>query len=175
MSATTPHHAWHMHLQSHPVHVYLFSHRAGESPLVIDGAYAMFSSVLPSEWTLPTAEIGVTDAVLSETEAGLKIESAVDGKIALIPRQAGITNWAKVVKHASAAGAVGVIFVNDTKEFIGMPTGDTEEYGYMSKIPVLMVKSSDVTKLREQGSGLIRDKGTRYEIRDTKYEFAGRE
>ena len=63
-----------------------------------------------------------------------------------------------LVEHAEEKGAVAFIVVS-TDETIFQMTGPDKDPGYKSSIPVLMIKSSDAVRLREQGSALIRDKG----------------
>jgi len=141
--------------------------------------YANFSSELPSDWVSSrSAEINVVDAVPFKADWALKNASELKGNIALI--SSGGTTFAKKVKRASEAGAVGVIIVN-TKDrlfkmrgryqsseipVLGLLEDQAEEFkswfnftdtGYKSDIPVLMIKSSDATRLREHGSALIRE------------------
>ena len=132
----------------------IFPKRAGPpSPLVLDGIYAEFSSALPSEWTLPATEVDIVTAVPLTADSALENASDVKGNIALILR--GGATFVEQTKRASEAGAVGVIIVNTSDELMVIWDND-----YASNIPVLMIKSGDVAKLREQGSALIRSYAT---------------
>ena len=105
----------------------------------------------------------MADAVLSKTETKLENEADVKGKIALIERTAireANLNWEEAVQRASASGAIGVMFVNVRDERrTRMPA--TEDSGYKSEIPVLMISSSGGARLRGQGGALkIKNQGT---------------
>ena len=117
--------------------------------------FAKFSSTLPSEWASPNVEINVVDAVPFTADSVLDNADEVRDNIALISRGRD-TSFVDKAKRAAEAGAVGVIIV-DTDELQG--TSDNEN-GYNPEIPVLVIKPSDVARMRELGSALIRATGT---------------
>lgn len=93
----------------------------------------------------------------------------VKGSIALIPLADGERGMmfdlvkrasaaVDLVKRASDVGAVGVIIANTEYEYLVMPILD----GYKSTIPipVLVIKSTDIARLRKHGCALLRDNGT---------------
>ena len=112
---------------------------------MLEGMFATFSSALPSEWNSSAAEINMIDD--DGDSAKLK------GNMVLVSQ--GAATFDEEAKRASEAGAVGVIVINTDDSLFRMPG----VAGYKSKIPVLMIKSSDAVRLRENGGALIRDKG----------------
>ena len=125
---------------------------AGEShPQVeIDGMYAGISVAVPSEWLSMTAELSVVDAVPFMAESALENVSDVAGNIALV--LGGEVHFKLKAKRASEAGAIGVIIVNTEDEVFEASDNIS---GYECGIPVLMIKSSDASRLREQGGAII--------------------
>ena len=118
----------------------------------IDGAFASWGH-LPSGWS--SAELPVVDAVPFEANATLQNEAAIKGNIMLCIRFKGTprTPFVEKVKLGSAAGAAAVIIVNTDDEPLVMSNSGS---GYISDIPVLMIKSSDAPRLRNHGSALLR-------------------
>ena len=145
-----------MHAREFDVTFCLDGHCAGDSPLLLDGMYAAFSSVLPLEWTSSNAEVYVVDAVPLMADSLIENASELEGNIAVVARGGGVS-FVDKVKRASEAGAAGVIVTNTEDDLIVM--GGDEDY--TSNIPVLMIKSNDAARLRDNGSGHIRGKGTR--------------
>ena len=129
---------------------------AGEQPLVLRCTYAEFSSALSSEWTSSEAEMAVVDTVPFVAGKPLENASEVNGNIAVVSRGGDIT-FVDKAKRAAEAGAVGVIIINTEDALLAMPALD-DDAGYKSKVPVLMIKSSDAARLREHhGSALVLD------------------
>ena len=143
--------------------------RAGGSPLVLDGLYAEFFPSLSLGWASSTAGIDAVDAVPFMADADLENASELKGKLALVSRDTetligarGLVPFWRKAQRAANAGAAGVIIVN-TDDDLNEPHGMTDAgSGYQSKIPVLLIKSSDAARLREHGGALIRDKGNRF-------------
>ena len=125
---------------------------------VLDGLYAEFSSALPSVWTSSASQINAVDAAFT-ADSVLENGSELQGNIALVSRGADDATFVNKVKQLSEAGAIGVIVVNTEDTLLAMPVQD-DGAGCKSTIPVLMIKHSDVARLREPGGALIRDKGT---------------
>jgi hypothetical protein len=69
-------------------------------------------------------------------------------------------NLTALVEYAEEEGAIAFIAVS-TDETIYQMTAPDKDAGYKSRIPVLMIKSSDAVLLRKHGSALIRDKCAR--------------
>ena len=122
---------------------------------MIDGIYAAFSSALPLEWA--AWDFDLIEAMPFEADAAIKHEDEIKGNIMLCIRSEG-TPFLTKIEQAAEAGASAVIVANTDDSLIQMAAvGDVA--GYKSKIPVLMIKHSDISRLREYGSALIRDKG----------------
>ena len=119
--------------------------------------YATFSAAAPPEWASSAAGIDVVEAVPFMANADLENANELKGNIALVLRGGGGDGFVGKVKRVAEAGAAGVIVVNTEDELFGMPAVK-ENVGFMSDIPVLMIKSGDAARLREQGSTLIRGK-----------------
>jgi len=112
----------------------------------------------------------VVDTVPFLADAVLENVDELSGNIALVGRDTDESQsrtgrkvtYPEKVERAFEAGAVGVIVVNtprggkdgDDLSRMGSDTGN-----YKSKIPVLMIKSSDAARLRKRGCAVIRDKG----------------
>ena len=126
------------------------------------GVYASWSCNHPSEWS--SAELQVVDAIPSIADTRLKNETAVKGSAVLVSR--GVVSFVNKAKRASAAGAAAVILFKDESEeddemFEYSEDGedheeDDEDEEFISDIPVLMIKSSDVTRLRKHGHARLR-------------------
>ena len=85
--------------------------------------------------------------------------SELQGNIALVSRGADDATFVNKVKQISDAGAIGVIIVNTEDTLLAVPPAEGDDAGYKSTVPVLMIKHSDVARLREPGGALIRDTG----------------
>ena len=116
-------------------------------PPTIFGMYADFSSAPPPELTSPGNE---TDVVLFKPP--FKIES----NIALVYRRAD-TDFIEVTKQALDSGAGALVVVNDKEDLECIC--NARDDGYKSRIPVLMIKPSDVGRLLNAGNGRIQDAG----------------
>ena len=129
---------------------------------MFDGVYAEFSPALPKGWA--SAEMVVIEAMPFMADSKLENAGELNGNIALVSRDTeelellrSTVSFCEKAKRASEAGAVGVIIVNTTDNLPHSMADDGS--GYKSNIPVLMIKPSDVVRLREHGSALILDKG----------------
>ena len=125
---------------------------ADDSPLVIGGMYAEYSSALPLDWVSSNAEIKVVDAVFSTDGSVIENKDELKGNIALML----VRDTTREERLAAKAGAVAVYLVS-TRRLVAEKSNNPD---YKSEIPVITIKSSDATRLRKQGRALIRDKGT---------------
>ena len=123
----------------------------GDSPLVIVGMYANYSPPVPPAWTSSTSKLVVVDAVPFMADSVLENASKLKGNIAIVSQGADAT-VVEMATRASEAGAVGIIVVNTDNALCRMIDPD-----HKSEIPVIMIKSSDAKRLREQGGACIRD------------------
>ena len=114
--------------------------------------YAKFSAAAPPEWASSAAGIDVVEAVPFMADADLENANELKGNIALVSR--GECFFVDKVKRVAEAGATGVIVINIDEHPFEIPGNKN----YKSDIPVLMIKSGDGARLREQGSTLIRGK-----------------
>ena len=70
----------------------------------------------------------------------------------------GDGSWTvRQAKKAAEVGAVAIIFASSSDDELFAMTTTTK---YKSEIPILMIKSSDATRMREHGGALIRGRGT---------------
>ena len=114
--------------------------------------YADHSSALPLDWASSNAEIKVVDVVFSTDGSVIENADELKGNIALMSDKNAHGNGRTMAREAGAVAC----FVVDTYLYARR----ADDPDYKSKIPVITIKSSDATRLREQGRALIRDKGT---------------
>jgi hypothetical protein len=138
-----------------------------KQPLVVNGKpmkseCASWSAPIHTVWS----ETAVVDAVPSKAETALENVALVKENIVLIER--GISTWVEKAERASAAGAVAAIIVNYYDEFTPMVGVD----GFVSDIPVLMIKFSDAERLRGQRSARMQSvKECRIDLADNPKGF----
>ena len=97
-----------------------------------------------------------------KADATLQNEDSVKGNIMLVSR--GKVPFSEKAKRASAAGAVALIVVNTNGELYSMTAGDgSTADGYVSDIPVLMIKPNDFVKLKIHGTAKLQPSPKRAE------------
>ena len=129
--------------------------------LLLFGAYADFSSVVPSKWT-SSADTTFVDAIFLRPTERSFLKDEIKGTVVIIT----VAEAGAVGLHAVAeAGAVGVIVVSPDEELkMSLPyksLGLGDATAYKSDVPVLMITCSDAERLGENGSALIRDNAGR--------------
>lgn len=116
----------------------------------IDCVFAEFSAQVPAS----TDETPVIEAVPFKADATLQNEASVKGNIMLVSR--GKVPFSEKAKRASVAGAIALLVVNTNDELYSMTAGDgSTADGYVSDIPVLMIKPNDFVKLKIHGAAKL--------------------
>ncbi len=117
------------------------------APAPVAGTYASQEGAFTAQLaSIPPVQAQVVIALPLLACDPLSNASALNGKLALIDR--GTCFFSDKVRHAQAAGAIGVVMVNnvDGPPIIMSGTGDTSDI----KIPGVMISKADGDRLRAQ-------------------------